>query len=187
MAARVPGRAEFLDVVRNSRAECARYGVDVKTGTEATAELLRAEAPDAVVLATGARPQRPYWAGESDRVVDVRDVLENTMRAQEVAVDGRSLSLPHWKGFAGYAEQQLRERGFTPIEPAPGSAVHSFLNPRALAGATAAISSAACLYCVHEYVRVPAPPGCLRAGASPYWRALSSRTWYRVRSDTPAI
>ncbi|HKS48634.1 MAG TPA: mycofactocin system FadH/OYE family oxidoreductase 2 [Amycolatopsis sp.] len=75
LAASVPSRAEFLDVVRNLRNECQRYGVDVKTGTEATAELLLGESPDAVVLATGARPQPPYWAGGLDRVVDVRDVL----------------------------------------------------------------------------------------------------------------
>jgi 2,4-dienoyl-CoA reductase (NADPH2) len=76
VAASVPSRAEFLDVVRNSLAECQRLGVDIKTGTEATAELIRSEAPDVVVLATGARPQPPWWAGDLDRVVDVRDVLE---------------------------------------------------------------------------------------------------------------
>src|SRR5205823_6751263 len=76
LAASVPSRAEFLDVVRNLLAECQRYGVDVKTGAEATADLLRSEAPDAVVLATGARPKPPYWAGGLERVVDVRDVLE---------------------------------------------------------------------------------------------------------------
>ncbi|SFS70772.1 mycofactocin system FadH/OYE family oxidoreductase 2 [Saccharopolyspora flava] len=74
-AASVPGRAEFLDVVRNLRAECARHGVDVKTGVAATAQLLREEHPDAVVLATGARPEKPWWAGDLDRIVDVRDVL----------------------------------------------------------------------------------------------------------------
>ncbi|WP_027947159.1 mycofactocin system FadH/OYE family oxidoreductase 2 [Amycolatopsis taiwanensis] len=76
LAASVPSRAEFLDVVRNLLAECQRYGVDVKTGAEATADLLRAESPDAVVLATGARPQPPHWAGGLAHVVDVRDVLE---------------------------------------------------------------------------------------------------------------
>jgi len=74
-AASVPSRAEFLDVVRNLLAECQRYGVDVKTGAEATAELIRQQRPDAVVLATGARPQAPPWAGGLARVVDVRDVL----------------------------------------------------------------------------------------------------------------
>lgn len=76
LAARVPSRAEFLDVVRNLLAECQRYGVDVKTGTEVDAGMLVSEAPDVVVLATGAKPKPPYWAGEAERVVDVRDVLE---------------------------------------------------------------------------------------------------------------
>ncbi|MER6385823.1 mycofactocin system FadH/OYE family oxidoreductase 2 [Streptomyces sp. NPDC001250] len=75
-AATAPNRAEFLDVVRNLLAECLRHGVDIRTGVEATAHSLRAEAPEAVVLATGARPQRPYWAGDVARVVDVRDILE---------------------------------------------------------------------------------------------------------------
>ena len=75
-AASVPSRAEFLDVVRNLAAECQRYGVEITTGAEATAASLRADSPDAVVLATGARPQAPYWAGGHPRVVDVRDVLE---------------------------------------------------------------------------------------------------------------
>jgi len=76
VAASVPSRAEFLDVVRNLAAECQRCGVQIKTGTPATAQSLREQEPDAVVLATGARPQPPYWAGGHPRVIDVRDVLE---------------------------------------------------------------------------------------------------------------
>ncbi|MFI8263601.1 MULTISPECIES: mycofactocin system FadH/OYE family oxidoreductase 2 [unclassified Streptomyces] len=76
VAATVPSRAEFLDVVRNLAAECRRRGVTIRTGAEATAASLRAEAPDAVVLATGARPAPPWWSGGLERVVDVRDVLE---------------------------------------------------------------------------------------------------------------
>src|SRR5262250_3366009 len=53
VAARVPGRAELLDVVRNLLAECRRYGVQIRTGVAATAGGIRAERPDAVVLATG--------------------------------------------------------------------------------------------------------------------------------------
>ena len=62
--------------MRDLAAECRRYGVEVETGVLATAESLRDEAPDIVVLATGARPQPPYWAAGHPRVVDVRDVLE---------------------------------------------------------------------------------------------------------------
>ena len=75
-AASVPSRAEFLDIVRNLIAHAQRIGVDVKLGTEVDADLLLAERPDAVVLATGAVPNPPWWAGGNPRVVDVRDVLE---------------------------------------------------------------------------------------------------------------
>ena len=75
-AASVPSRAEFLDIARNLISHVQRVGVDVKTDFAVTPEFLRSEAPDAVVLATGARPASPWWAGGSDRVVDVRDVLE---------------------------------------------------------------------------------------------------------------
>ncbi|MFW5418312.1 mycofactocin system FadH/OYE family oxidoreductase 2 [Nocardiopsis sp. CNT-189] len=74
-AASVPSRAELLDLVRNLAAEAARYGAELRTGVEADAGMLLAERPDAVVLATGAVPQAPWWAGGHPRVVDVRDVL----------------------------------------------------------------------------------------------------------------
>ena len=76
LAATVPSRAEFLDLPRNLLAECKRHGVEVRTGVDATADALTAEKPDVVVLATGARPKAPYWAGGLPQVVDVRDVLE---------------------------------------------------------------------------------------------------------------
>jgi 2,4-dienoyl-CoA reductase (NADPH2) len=76
VAATVPSRAEFLDITRNLIVAARRMGVDLRTGTEATADLVRAENPDAVVVATGARPSRPWWAGDTPGVVDVRDVLE---------------------------------------------------------------------------------------------------------------
>jgi 2,4-dienoyl-CoA reductase (NADPH2) len=76
VAASVPSRAELLDLTRNLASAAQRVGVDVKLSCEATADLLRSEAPDAVVLATGAVPQKPWWAGDLAEVVDVRDVLE---------------------------------------------------------------------------------------------------------------
>ncbi|MGH3425113.1 MAG: FAD-dependent oxidoreductase, partial [Nocardioidaceae bacterium] len=76
VAASVPSRAEFLDIVRNLITRSQRVGVDVKTGADVDAEFLRRERPDVVVLATGARPAPPWWAGDTPRVADVRDVLE---------------------------------------------------------------------------------------------------------------
>ena len=82
VAAAVPSRAEFFDIARNLIVAARRAGVDLRTGTEATADAVRAEAPDAVILATGARPARPWWAGDDERVVDVRDVLEGRVRPE---------------------------------------------------------------------------------------------------------
>ncbi|HEY7917240.1 MAG TPA: mycofactocin system FadH/OYE family oxidoreductase 2 [Acidimicrobiales bacterium] len=76
VAATVPSRAEFLDITRNLIVAARRQGVELRTGTEATPEAVRAEHPDAVIVATGARPARPWWAGEHPRVIDIRDVLE---------------------------------------------------------------------------------------------------------------
>ncbi|TFV54249.1 mycofactocin system FadH/OYE family oxidoreductase 2 [Geodermatophilus sp. DF01-2] len=75
VAASAPGRDGLRPLVDDLAGECARAGVAVRTGVRATAEGVRREAPDVVVLATGARPVRPDWAGDSDRVVDVRAVL----------------------------------------------------------------------------------------------------------------
>ena len=59
--------------------EARRRGVDIHLGTEATAERVEMLAPDAVVVATGAVPQRPWWAppadGGGERICDVVDVL----------------------------------------------------------------------------------------------------------------
>lgn len=75
-AASVPSRAEFFDIVRNLIAHARRLGIDVRTGHEADHATVLAERPDVVILATGALPERPWWAGDHPRIVDVRDVLE---------------------------------------------------------------------------------------------------------------
>jgi 2,4-dienoyl-CoA reductase (NADPH2) len=76
IAASVPSRAEFLDITRNLVAHAHRLGIDIRASTEIDAGAIRAAAPDVVILATGARPARPWWTGDHPRVVDVRDVLE---------------------------------------------------------------------------------------------------------------
>ncbi|WP_433557037.1 mycofactocin system FadH/OYE family oxidoreductase 2 [Pseudonocardia xinjiangensis] len=73
VAASTPGRAGFAAVVWDLLAECD--GVDIRTGVAVDAAFVERERPDAVVLATGARPARPAWAGSLARVADVRDVL----------------------------------------------------------------------------------------------------------------
>jgi len=61
-AARVPNRAEFGDLVRNQVHECELLGVEIRTGVDATVDGIVALDPDAVVVATGSVPARPWWA-----------------------------------------------------------------------------------------------------------------------------
>jgi len=77
VAASVPSRAEFGDLVRNQVHAARELGIDIRYGVDAEAATVMSFRPDAAVVATGAVPQRPFWVAESAAtVVDVRDVLE---------------------------------------------------------------------------------------------------------------
>ena len=78
LAASVPNRAEFGDLVRNQLAEAHRHGVIVEYGLTADLAEVERRRPDTVIVATGAEPARPWWAGDAANVCDVRDVLEGT-------------------------------------------------------------------------------------------------------------
>jgi len=75
-ASEAPHRGELLGMVTSLEAECLSAGVEIRTGIEIELDVVREYRPDAVIVATGARPRRPDWAGASARIVDVRDVLE---------------------------------------------------------------------------------------------------------------
>jgi mycofactocin system FadH/OYE family oxidoreductase 2 len=78
VAARMPGRAGFGVLTRDLAAQARRAGVRLETSHPVDAEFLRAERPDAVVLATGAVPLQPAWAHGHPRVVDVRQVADGS-------------------------------------------------------------------------------------------------------------
>ncbi|MBI1844506.1 MAG: FAD-dependent oxidoreductase, partial [Actinobacteria bacterium] len=81
LAASVPNRAEFGDIIRNQVTECARLGVDIHLGVTVDAAFVASRRPDVVIVATGAEPERPWWAPVDvslPRVADVREVLEGS-------------------------------------------------------------------------------------------------------------
>jgi mycofactocin system FadH/OYE family oxidoreductase 2 len=80
VAARMPGRAGFAVLTRDLAAQARRAGVRLETSHPVDAEFLRAQRPDAVVLATGAVPRQPAWAHGHPRVVDVRQVADGSAR-----------------------------------------------------------------------------------------------------------
>ena len=86
VAARMPGRAGFGVLTRDLATQARRAGVRLETSHPVDAQFLRAERPDAVVLATGAVPVQPAWAHGHPRVVDVRQVADGSARPQGTVV-----------------------------------------------------------------------------------------------------
>ena len=70
------GKGVLSTVISSYRAQCEKLGVRFCMGTEVTADLLAAQKPDAVVLATGSRPLVPQIPGiGGENVVFAEDVL----------------------------------------------------------------------------------------------------------------
>lgn len=90
LAASVPNRAEFGDLIRNQLAECRRLGVEIEYGVAVWPGLVNERSPDHVIVATGAEPQRPYWVpDDAEAVADIRAVLDGTVEpfGEVVVVD----------------------------------------------------------------------------------------------------
>ena len=66
MAQRLPSRAEFGGLATNLVHECKRAGVNLATGTVVSAAMVRAQAPDALIIATGGVPFVPDIEGASE-------------------------------------------------------------------------------------------------------------------------
>ena len=74
MAKAIPGKEEFHGFVDWFRAEVEALGIDVRLGTEATAEMM--EGFDEIVIATGVSPRDPGIPGQ-ERAVTYVDVLRH--------------------------------------------------------------------------------------------------------------
>jgi 2,4-dienoyl-CoA reductase-like NADH-dependent reductase (Old Yellow Enzyme family) len=72
LAEKLPGRAEFGGLTENLTREAERAGVRMIKGKAVDGALIRVEKPDAVILATGAKPRAPELSGgtEGAHVVD---------------------------------------------------------------------------------------------------------------------
>lgn len=91
LAAQLPGRAEMAAVADWRAGECERRGVDLRLGVRADVDTILALDPDAVVVATGGRPDKgvkakyhptpvPGW--EQDFVLDHVDALRRTLAGE---------------------------------------------------------------------------------------------------------
>jgi 2,4-dienoyl-CoA reductase-like NADH-dependent reductase (Old Yellow Enzyme family) len=107
LAQTLPGRTEFGGIVTNLAREMALAGVEVRPNQQVTRALVDQIAPDAVVIATGARPRGGAVAGAATgHVVNPWQVLRN-----EVNVGGSVLIADwslDWIGM-GIAEKLARD------------------------------------------------------------------------------
>jgi len=120
LAASVPSRSEFGDIVRNQVHAAKLLGVDVRYDTPADAASVLALNPDVVVVATGAEPGRPYWAPpEAEHVVDCRHVLDGTAAPAGTVVVVDELGFHHATSVA----ELLADRGCAVTVVTPGMVV----------------------------------------------------------------
>lgn len=84
IAAQAPQRESLAGITRWLELQIRKLGVQIQLETEATAELVIAESPDAVIIATGGRPFRPDLPGfDSRNVVTSWDVLNGNFETGE--------------------------------------------------------------------------------------------------------
>ena len=80
LAGSPPGREEFTQLADDLARQVALKGVQVRLGREADQALIAQESPDAVIVATGARPVAPSIPGiDLAHVVQAWDVLDGRM------------------------------------------------------------------------------------------------------------
>jgi 2,4-dienoyl-CoA reductase-like NADH-dependent reductase (Old Yellow Enzyme family)/thioredoxin reductase len=76
-AAQVPHKEEFADIIHYQQIQMERAGVGVRLSTPVRPELVAAEAPDVVIVATGAQPIVPPFPGlEETRWMTAYDLLD---------------------------------------------------------------------------------------------------------------
>ena len=107
LAQMLPGRAEFGGLVTNLQAEAERAGVVVENMTKLDRVRIDRDEPDAIIVATGAKPYRPDLEfDEEARVFDAWAVIrgEANVGSSVVIADTRS----DWIGL-GLAEKLARD------------------------------------------------------------------------------
>ena len=84
------GDQEFMRLVNHLKSRCERNGARIITGQTVTPELIRKEAPDKLILATGAGPDRSAIpGGDGDNVLSCLDVMDGTAKpGKQVVVVG---------------------------------------------------------------------------------------------------
>jgi mycofactocin system FadH/OYE family oxidoreductase 2 len=87
IAAKAPFRENFGEIARYLSRQLSKIGVRIRLGVTATSDMIRAEKPDAVVVATGSKPYIPPIPGvEGENVLTDWDVLQDDAEVGENVV-----------------------------------------------------------------------------------------------------
>ena len=121
----VPGRADLAALAAYLAGAAMRAGAEIRLGVEATVEIVLAERPDSVIVATGARPGVPPIPGILDSpAVDAFDVLRraagNVRRALVIGGGMLGVGIAH----------VLAERGADVLVAEPGGDLAAELGTR---------------------------------------------------------
>ena len=152
IAALAPNREPLVGISRWLEQQVRRLGVDVRIGTEATAETVLGEAPDCVVIATGGEPDIGLFEG-ADLAVSTWDILTGKVApADRVMVfddEGRQA--------AATCAEMLLERGaqaeFVTPDRSPVQELGHLTYPfhmRALYDGDAIVSADLRLHCIYR-------------------------------------
>ncbi len=105
LAAKPPKREQMAGIIRWFDMETVRLGVDRRFGVAATAEMIQAEQPDIVVLATGGLPhtgQTPAWGAAEGLCVSSWDILSGAVAPGENVLVYDSISTHAGTGVADF-------------------------------------------------------------------------------------
>jgi len=140
IAAAGPTREELLDFVFYAERELARLGVDVRLQTPATRDAVLADAPDLVVVATGAKPMPPEFPFDAAaQVVTVWELLGGAVKE----APGRAVVLDDGSGFwhGVSAAEYLAERGAAVELLTPARGIALAIPHESVAGVLARLGS----------------------------------------------
>ncbi len=113
---------EFMRWVDHKKAQCDKFGVKFLLNTSLTKELLQAEKPDSLVIATGAVPEVPQIPGiDKKHVVSMFDVFAGKVKVGKNVVilggSGAAISLALYV-IEAQQRAELKDAKITMIDPA---------------------------------------------------------------------
>ena len=103
------GKGDLTKPIRYYKVMCEKYGVKIRLNTEVTADLIKAEKPDVVVLATGGVASVPNIKGiKSKAIVKANDVLLGKATVgQKVLIAGGGLIGIETADFLGHYGHEI--------------------------------------------------------------------------------